>query len=132
MKDMTRQTFLRLVAAAIAGTVVTSVIMLIPNWNGMAGSEEAAPIDTLLDVMIVLSSFVFAVVMTMMIYAIWKYRAKPGDEGDGEPIHGNTRLEIIWTLIPTVIVIVAGIYSAIVLADIEEASSDGPVMRVDV
>ena len=132
MKDMTRKTFLGLVAAMLAMTVVTSVIMLIPNWNGMQGSEEAAPIDTLLDVMIVLSSFVFSVVMTMMIYAIWKYRAKPGDESDGEPIHGNTRLEIIWTLIPTVIVIAAGIYSAIVLSDIEAEASDGPIMRVDV
>ena len=132
MKDMTRKTFLGLVGAALALTVVTSVIMLIPNWNGMAGSEEAAPIDTLLDVMIVLSSFVFSVVMTMMIYAIWKYRAKPGDESDGEPIHGNTRLEIIWTLIPTLIVLAAGVYSTIVLSDIEAEASDGPIMRVDV
>jgi cytochrome c oxidase subunit 2 len=104
--------------------------MLIPNWNGLQGSEEAAAIDTLLDVMIVLSSFVFMVVMVMMGYAIWKYRAKPGDESDGEPIHGNTRLEIIWTAIPTVIVLFAGIYSAIVLGDIEAEASDS--MRVDV
>ena len=64
-----------------------------------------AKIDTLLNVMIVLSSFVFSIVMVMLGYAIWKYRAKPGDESDGEPIHGNTRLEIAWTVIPTVIVL---------------------------
>ena len=55
--------------------------------------------------MIVLSSYVFAIVMVVLAYAIWKFRAKPGDESDGEPIHGNTRLEIIWTVIPTIIVI---------------------------
>jgi len=82
-------------------------------------------------VTIVLSAFVFSVVMVMMIYAIWKYRAKPGDESDGEPIHGNTRLEIIWPVVPTIIVIFGGVYSTFVLDDIE-ARADGPVMRVDV
>jgi cytochrome c oxidase subunit 2 len=130
MKDMTPARFFRLAGIAIVMTIVISVIMLIPNWNGLQGSEEASTIDTLLDVMIVLSSFVFSVVMTMMGFAIWKYRAKPGDESDGEPIHGNTRLEIIWTTIPTVIVLFAGIYSAIVLGDIEAEASDS--MRVDV
>ncbi len=104
--------------------------MLIPDWNGLQGSAEASQIDTLLDVMIVLSSFVFSVVMVMMGYAIWKYRAKPGDESDGEPIHGNTQLEIVWTAIPTIIVLFAGIYSAVVLGDIEAEASNS--MRVDV
>lgn len=130
MKDMTPQTFLRLVAAVIALTVVTSVIMLIPDWNGLAGSEQAADIDRLLDVTIVLSSFVFSVVMVMMIYAVWKYRAKPGDESDGEPIHGNTRLEVVWTLIPTLIVLFLAGYSWVVLDDIEAEAAES--MRVDV
>ena len=52
---VTRATYLKLVAAMVVLTVVSSVLMLIPDWNGLAGSEEAGPIDTLLDVMIVLS-----------------------------------------------------------------------------
>ena len=70
--------------------------------------------------MIVLSSFVFSLVMVMLFYALWKFRAKPGDESDGEPIHGNTRLEIAWTLIPTIIVLFGAGYSWTVLDDIEE------------
>ena len=65
------------------------------------GVRAAGPIDTLFDVMIVLSCFVFAIVIVMFGYAIWKFRVKPGDEGDGKPIHGNTKLEIAWTVIPT-------------------------------
>ena len=72
--------------------------------------------------MIVLSSFVFSLVMVMLVYALWKFRAKPGDESDGEPIHGNTRLEIAWTVIPTIIVLFGAGYSWIVLDDIEEAA----------
>jgi cytochrome c oxidase subunit II len=74
--------------------------------------------------MIVLSSFVFAVVLVMLGYCVWKYRAKPGDESDGEPVHGNTRLEIAWTVIPTVIVVAGAIYSWIVLDNIEAKADD--------
>jgi cytochrome c oxidase subunit 2 len=127
---MDRSTILKLVGVMLLMTVVTSVIMLIPDWNGFAGSEEADKIDTLLDVMIVLSCFVFSIVMVMLGYSIWKYRAKPGDESDGEPIHGNTRLEIAWTVIPTVIVLFGAAYSWIILDDIEASEPDS--LKVDV
>ncbi|MGZ5333747.1 MAG: cytochrome c oxidase subunit II transmembrane domain-containing protein, partial [Solirubrobacterales bacterium] len=116
--------YLKLVAATLVLTAVTSVIMLIPNWNGEQASTAADDIDRLLDVMIVLSSFVFSIVMVMLGYALLKWRAKPGDESDGEPIHGNTRLEIAWTVIPTVIVMFAAVYSWIVLSDIEAREPD--------
>ncbi len=132
MKDMTKATFFKLAAAAAALTVLISLIMVNINWMGEVGSKEKADIVDLLNVMIVLSAAVFSIVVVMMGYAILKYRAKPGDESDGEPIHGNTRLEIIWTLIPTVIVIFSGVYSAIVLNDIEAKADNGKVMEVDV
>ena len=120
----------KLIAAVIVLTVVVSVIMLIPNWNGEQGSTAADDIDTLLDVMIVLSSFVFSIVMVMLGYSIWKWRVRPGDEGDGEPIHGNTRLEIAWTVIPTVIVLFGAAYSWIVLDRIEAKDSDSMPITV--
>ncbi len=130
MKDMSRATFLKLAATALAITLVVSAVMVNIDWLGMDGSTQKGPIITLLNVTIVLSALVFSVVMVMMIYAIWKYRAKPGDESDGEPIHGNTKLEIIWTAIPTIIVLALGIYSTIVLNDIEAEAADS--MEVDV
>jgi cytochrome c oxidase subunit 2 len=111
-------------------SVVTSVIMLQFDWFGDAASEQRGPIDTLFDVMVVLSSFVFAIVMVMFGYALWKYRAKPGDESDGLPIHGNTKLEIAWTVIPTLIVLFGAVYSWIVLNDIEAKASDRMPLEV--
>jgi cytochrome c oxidase subunit II len=127
---MTRATLLRLIAAMLVLTAIQSVILVPIDWNGDAASEEAPSIDTLLDVMIVLSAFVFSIVMVMLGYSVWRYRAKPGDEGDGEPIHGNTKLEVAWTLIPTVIVLIGAIYSWIVLDDIEARADDR--LQVDV
>ena len=127
---MTRVTYVRLVAAMIVIGAVMSVILLQFDWFGDAASEQRGPIDTLFNVMIVLSSFVFSIVCVMFGYAIWKYRVKPGDEADGKPIHGNTKLEIVWTVIPTIIVLFGAGYSWVVLDDIEAKEPDA--MPVDV
>jgi cytochrome c oxidase subunit 2 len=115
----------------IALTIVSSIVMLIPDWNGPQGSAEADDIDTLLDVMIVLSCFVFSVVVVMLGYCLIKFRAKPGDESDGKPVHGNTRLEIAWTVIPTVIVLFGAAYSWIVLDDLETEAADQLPIKVE-
>ena len=127
---MPKVPYLRLAIASLAIGALISVLMVQIDWNGEAASTAAAPIDTLLDWMIVLSSFVFAIVCVFLGYALYRWRVKPGDEGDGLPIHGNTRLEIIWTLIPTVIVLFAAGYSWVVLDDIEERDTDPLIVNV--
>jgi len=122
--------YLKLALATLVLTVVVSVIMLIPDWNGEQASTAADDIDRLLDVSIVLSSFVFSLVMVLLAYSVWRWRARPGDESDGEPLHGNTRLEIAWTAIPTVIVLALAAYSWIVLDDIEAKADDALEIEV--
>ncbi|MCW2988443.1 MAG: cytochrome c oxidase subunit 2 [Solirubrobacterales bacterium] len=125
-----RLPIVKMLATVVALTAAICAVMVPINWDGQGASTAAPKIDNLLTVMIVLSSFVFSLVMVMLFYALWKFRAKPGDESDGEPIHGNTRLEVAWTLIPTVIVLFAGGYSWSVLNDIERPA-DNPI-TVDV
>src|SRR4029450_13854648 len=127
---MTRTTLIRLIAAVLVLTAVISVVMVQIDWNGPADSTEADDVDLLLNVMMVLSAFVYSIVLVMLGYSIWRYRAKPGDESDGEPIHGNTRIEIAWTLIPTVIVLFGAAYSWVILDKIEARESDR--LEVDV
>src|SRR4051795_12952255 len=115
-----RLPIVKMLLATIALTVVISAVMVPINWDGQAASTAAPKIDDLLKVMIVISAFVFSLVMVMLSYALYKFKAKPGDESDGEPIHGNTRLEIAWTLIPTIIVLFGAGYSWSVLSEIEE------------
>lgn len=120
----------KMIAATVALTAAISAVMLSINWNGQEASTAAPKIDDLLNVMIVISAFVFSLVCVMLFYALWKFKAKPGDESDGEPIHGNTRLEVAWTLIPTIIVLFGAGYSWSVLNDIE-AKAENP-LTVDV
>src|SRR4051794_41350441 len=83
----------KLIAAILVLTAVTSVIMLIPNWDGEQASTAAGKIDTLLDVMIVLSSFVFSIVMVMLVYAVWKWRGESRAGAGGAPRPRDTRGE---------------------------------------
>jgi cytochrome c oxidase subunit 2 len=120
----------KMLAVTVALTAAISAVMLSINWDGQQASTAAPKIDQLLDVMIVLSAFVFSLVIVMLFYALWAFKAKPGDESDGEPIHGNTKLEIAWTLIPTVIVLFGAGYSWSVLHQIEEKAPN-PI-KIDV
>jgi len=125
-----RLPIVKMLAATVAMAAAISAVMLSINWDGQEASTAAPKIDDLLNVMIVLSALVFSLVIVMLFYALYKFRAKPGDESDGEPIHGNTRLEIAWTLIPTIIVLFGGGYSWKVLNEIEKPAKNA--MTVDV
>ena len=51
---------------------------------------------------------------------------RPGEENlDGPPIHGNTRLEVIWTAIPAILIVGLVTYAYVVLRDIEKAPAAG-------
>ena len=54
------------------------------------------------------SALVFVLVEVALIWVMWRYRRR---EGAPEPrhVHGNTTLEIAWTLIPAVILIVIAV-----------------------
>jgi cytochrome c oxidase subunit 2 len=125
-----RLPILKMLAATVALTAAISAVMLSINWDGQEASTAAPKIDDLLNVMIVISSFVFSLVMVALFYALWKFKVKPGDESDGEPIHGNTRLEIAWTLIPTIIVLFGGGYSWKVLDEIEKPAKNPLTVEV--
>ena len=44
-------------------------------------------------------------VILYMVYAIVVWRARPGDDSDGPPIHGHTRVQAWWIIITSVVVL---------------------------
>src|SRR5687767_2965084 len=91
----------------ILGTIASAIgvwICLQIEWFPAQGATQAESIDTLYDVLMIVSVPVFVLVMTVAIYCVIAFRAKPGEKGDGAHIHGNTRLEVIWVTIPFILV----------------------------
>jgi cytochrome c oxidase subunit II len=65
------------------------------------------------------AAVVFIGVEGFILYAIFRYRRKPGDDVLPEQHHGNNLIEIIWTAIPTVIVLILFTFSMLSLAEVE-------------
>jgi cytochrome c oxidase subunit 2 len=99
----------------VAGAIATATAVLIP-WMPVNASNEANRIDFVYWFATVISLFVFAVVAAILVYALINFRVKPGDMSDGPPIHGHTTIEVVWTVIPTILVTAITVVSAIVLA----------------
>src|SRR4051812_12327530 len=105
------------IAAAVIGTFASLQI----DWFPTQASTAAPKIDTLYDWLLVASVPMFVLVMSVAIYCVVRFRVRPGGPtGDGAPIHGNTRLEIVWVTIPFLIVTALAVYAAVVLAQIEK------------
>ena len=103
---MRRGAIVRLVTIGLlAAAAATAVALLIP-WLPAQDSKEADRIDFVFWFVVAICIAVFAVVAAVTIYSVVKFRARPDDDSDGPPIHGHTGIEIAWTAIPTVLVIV--------------------------
>ena len=115
---------------AIASVVGIALGLLI-DWFPVQASGEAKSVDTVWDVLIIASIPVFVLVETVVLYSVWRFRMRPGEElMDGPPIHGHTRLEIIWTAIPAILLVGLCSYSYVELRGIEEAKANTMQVRV--
>lgn len=121
-----------------AAFVLVGALLLLSA--GVAGAQAFPPEpvseegDSIFD--LYLFVFVFAAVVFIAVEAgiIWlavRYRRRNDDLPP--QIHGNQKIEIVWTVIPTVIVAVLFAVSFVVLDDIESApDEDEPVEVIDV
>lgn len=117
-----RITLVALLFALFFGGVLLA--QLTPLLLPPPASAEAQNVDQLFSVLLMIGGMVFLLVQGLLVYSVLKFRAKPDDTSDGPPIHGNATLEIVWTIIPALIVIVLAILSFIVW-DTNTAPKDG-------
>src|SRR5215207_5645651 len=89
---------------SVVATAVGVVVALAIDWFPTDASSKGHQIDTLYDVLLIVSVPIFVLVMAAVGYSILRWRAKPGDMSDGEPIHGSTKLEVAWVTVPLLIV----------------------------
>ena len=113
----------------VAGGIAAAVAVAIP-WLPTPASREAGRIDFVFWFVVIICIVIFALVAAAIIYSVTHFRAQPDDLSDGPPIHGHTGLEIVWTIIPTLLVTAIGIASAIVLSR-DDATGKNP-LRINV
>src|SRR3954462_15979666 len=116
-----RRTAAQMAIVGFVASVVGVAAGLLVNWFPPAASTQADKIDTLWDVLLIASVPIFVLVTTEIGFSVLNFRMRPGEEGiDGPPIHGNTRIEVIWTAIPAILIVGLVTYAYVVLRDIEK------------
>jgi cytochrome c oxidase subunit 2 len=119
---------LALILVTIGYLVATSLDL---SWlMPFQASSRAVLVDDLFRFMIAIAVVIFLIVEGALVFAVLRFRRRPGDDSDAAPVHGNNTLEIVWTLIPAVIVAVISVYSYQVLNEVERPGEDPIVVEI--
>lgn len=92
------------------------------NWLPESVTSLASQVDSLFAVILGIALIAFILVEFLLILFLIKYRRSRKNQ-EGLSVHGNTRLEIIWTLVPALILVGLGIYGTQLTYNIQKASA---------
>lgn len=70
------------------------------NYQAGPNAEKA---DNLWDITILIAGVIFVIVEGLLVYALIRFRHKPGREA--AQFHGNTKLEVVLTIVPALILV---------------------------
>lgn len=79
---------------------------------------EARTIDNLWWLVFWIATAIFVVVEGALLFAVVRFRRRKGDERSVKQIHGNTRLEIVWTIVPAVLLAAISVPTVATLFDL--------------
>ena len=119
----------------VAILVILFTVLVYTGLNSLGllpvqASAQAVSIDNLFQIHIGLISFLFALIVGIMVYSLIVFRRKKGETGDGAHIVGNTTLEIAWTILPLFIVIFLAYMGAYSLGEIRRIDMSALQVKV--
>jgi cytochrome c oxidase subunit II len=92
-----------------------------------ATTSQGAEIRGLYDIVFVIAVAIFLLVEGLIVYAVVRYRRRPTDVDLPPQIHGNNLLEIVWTLVPTLLVIFLFFISWQTLNSVDRTDASSPI-----
>jgi cytochrome c oxidase subunit 2 len=120
----------------IAGILV--IVVAILAYSGLnavhlmpvEASTQSVSIDWMWNLMLMAMSFLFALIAVPLFYSLVVFKRKKGDTTDANHIEGNTPLEITWTVVPLIVVVIFAYLGAGNLADVVRSTPDAMVVKV--
>lgn len=112
--------------ALLALIVLTGACGMVP---AEPRTTQAKEVFWLYNVVLVMGALVFIGVEGFIVYSIVRYRRR--DDRLPTQVHGNNLVELIWTAIPTVIVLILFVLSILTLNSISKASAQ-PGVTIEV
>ena len=122
----------RLVLIVIGVVAVIAGLALGLNNPFLRGSVavEGSMVDDLFSLTLGIATVVFVIVQGILLYSVVRFGRQPGDETDGPPVRGHTKLEFFWTLIPALTIFFVGFVSYRTLAAMERPAPNAMVVEV--
>ena len=97
-----------------------------------AVTEQAVEIRDLYNLVFAIAAIVFVLVQGLIIWSVVRYRRKPSDSTLPVQTHGNLILEIIWTVIPLIVVVALFFASARVLNIVDDRQPENVGVKIEV
>lgn len=110
--------------------ILVSLVAVLIQWLPTSASEQMDRIAFVYWFATIICIGIFSLVTAVLIYSVLTFRSPPEDESDGPSIHGHTGLEIVWTIVPAILVIAIGVISAVVLSQNGSAGTNPMTVKV--
>jgi len=124
---------LALFCAAAAAVAEPAHPRLSPTNIFAPMSTPAQSIFDLSLFVLMVTAAIFVVVFSLLAYAVVKFRSRRANDGrEPAQVYGSTQLELAWTVIPILIVVVLFLATARVIAGIQNAARPGTAIEVTV
>lgn len=101
-----------------------------PNSVFHSRTDFNRDVQSLFELILWVGTIVFIFTEGMLLYAIWRFRARPGAPRP-EQVHGNTKLEILWTVLPAVVLAIIAIPTVTTIFK-TQARADPNALQIEV
>jgi cytochrome c oxidase subunit 2 len=114
-----------LVAAVAVGLLLAGCASDAPQDSLDPAGPAARSIDDLFGPVVLVATAVFILVQGLIIFMIVKFRRRdPADDSFPAQLHGNTRLEVGWTILPALVLAVVAVFTVPVIFELNEKPAE--------
>ena len=117
--------------AVLAGALLALAPEALAQYRGGVAPPESATrsgdaINELYWVVTTIAVIVFVLVEAALLFFIFRFRRRRDAplDAEGPQIHGNTRLEVLWTVVPTIILIALAVFTIAKVPDVEATAGE--------
>ena len=117
------------IAVLLAGFLLSATLCFGSSPNGSQIPSifrpQSTPADSIFRLsllVLTITGLIFLIVFSLLVYSVAKYRRRDGDDGREPPqVYGSNQVELAWTVIPVLIVLVLFLATARVIHSIQDA-----------
>ncbi len=114
----------------LGGSLAACGLADVPDWSTIQpASDLSRSIQDVYKTVWFWTAGIFVVVELLLVYAIIRYRRRPGDSGVPDQVHGFTALEIAWTLVPAAILFFIAIPTVRTIFEVQQKP---PADRIEI